>query len=343
MLEDYTFKYIDKLFSKSIDKEELNIDEFFTMFSQINKKTNNKYILEEKESTKINIFKKNPYIPQSFKNTIRSFHKNYSYRVNFPNFSVDLNIHCKNENIDELLYHILEILRFMMSIEDNKRSFSLHIYLTDYKKSLSRGIYTPEGVNSGSTDRNDSIIIWRKEDILKVLIHELIHLLGFDNVEDTDDIINHYNDKYNLGNKKLKVYEAYTEIWALLIHSYYLALVTQKSLTTKISVKELFFDYILIEKHWCNELGGKLLDFFKEGEDVDKRTNTTSYYIIKTEILNDLKGFLDLCKNQKLSMRMNNNKRFLNYLKNLSKIKKIKSSQKRLSSTMIINSLKIKY
>ena len=342
MLEDYTFKYIDKLFSKSIDREELHIDEFFTMFSQINKKNNN-YIIEEKEPTETDIFEMNPYISQTFKNTVRNFHKRYSYRVIFPKCSVDLNIHCKSESIDELLYHILEILKFMISINDNKKSFSLHIYLTDYKKSLSRGSYTPEGINSGSTDRNHSIVIWRKEDILKVLIHEIIHLLGFDNIEDNEDIINHYNKKYNLGNKKLNIYEAYTEIWTLLIHSYYLALITQKSLTTKITVKELFFDYILIEKHWCNELGGKLLDFFKEGEDVDKKTNTTSYYIIKTEILNDLKGFLDLCKNPKLSMRMNNNKRFLNYLKNLSKIKKIKTSQKRLSSTMIINSLKIKY
>ena len=342
MLEDYTFKYIDKLFSKSIDREDLHIDEIFNMFSEINKK-NNKYVLEEKGTTKIDAFEKNPYIPQTFKNTIRSFHKNYSYRVNFSNCSVDLNIHCKSESIDELLHHILEILKFMMSIDDNKKSFSLHIYLTDYKKYLNRGSYTPEGVNSGSTDRNDSIIIWRKEDILKVLIHEIIHLLGFDNVEDNEDIINHYNVKYNLGNKKLNIYEAYTEIWALLIHSYYLALVTQKSLITKISVKELFQDYVLIEKHWCNELGGKLLSFFKEGEDIDERTNTMSYYIIKTEILNDLKGFLELCKNPKISIRMNDNKRFLDYLKNLSKIKKIKSSQKRLSSTMIINSLKIKY
>lgn len=339
MLEEYTFKYIDKLFSKNIDREELHIDEIFTMFSQINKRSNN-YILEEKEPTKTDVFEKNPYIPQTFKNTIRNFHKNYSYRVIFPKCSVDLNIQCKNENIDELLYHILEIIRFMMSIDDNKKSFSLHIYLTDYKKSLSRGSYTPEGVNSGSTDRNNSIVIWRKEDILKILIHEIIHLLGFDNVEDNEDIINHYNEKYRLGNNKLNIYEAYTEIWALLIHSYYLARVTQKSLTTKISVKELFQGYILIEKYWCNELGGKLLGYFKDGEDVDERTNTTSYYIIKTEILNDLKGFLLLTK---INMRMNDSKRFLNYLKNLSKIKKIKTSQKRLSSTMIINSLKIKY
>lgn len=339
MLEDYTFKYIFRLFSKSIDREELNIDEIFDIFSQINNKSN-KYILEEKVSTKIDIFENNPYIPQSFKGTIRSFHKNYSYRVNFPKCSVDLNIHCKNENIEELLYHILEVLRFMMSIDDNKKSFSLHIYLTDYKKSLSRGSYTPEDVNSGSTDRNETIIIWRKEDILKVLIHEIIHLLGFDNVEDTADIINHYNEKYGLENKKLNIYEAYTEVWALLIHSYYLALVTQKSLTTKISVKDLFHDYVLIEKHWCNELGGKLLGYFKEKEDVDKRTNTTSYYIIKTEILNDLKGFLLLTK---LSMKLTDNKRFLDYLKNLDKIKKIKSYKKRLSSTMIISSLKIKY
>tara|TARA_B100000900_G_C20527074_1_gene694651 strand:+ start:42 stop:1061 length:1020 start_codon:yes stop_codon:yes gene_type:complete len=339
MLEDYTFKYIDKLFSRNIDREELHLDEIFTIFSEINNK-DNKYVLEEKDPTKKEIFEKNPYIPQTFKNTMRTFHKHYNYKVKFPNCSVDLNIHCKNENIDELLYHILEVLRFMMSIDDNKKSFSLHIYLTDYKKSLSRGSYTPSGINSGSTDRNDSIIIWRKEDILKVLIHEIIHLLGFDNVEDNEDIINHYNEKYRLGNKKLNIYEAYTEIWALLIHSYYLAYITQKSLITKISIKELFQDYVLIEKHWCNELGGKLLDYFKDGEDVDKRTNTTSYYIIKTEILNDLKDFLLLTK---LNIRMNDNVRFLNYLKNLSKIKKIKTSQKRLSSTMIINSLKIKY
>jgi len=241
------------------------------------------------------------------------------------------------------LYHILEVLKFMMSVDDNKKSFSLHIYLTDYKKSVSRGSYTPEGVNSGSTDRNNTIIIWRKEDILKVLIHEIIHLLGFDNVEDSQEIIDHYNEKYRLGNKKLNVYEAYTEIWALLIHSYYLAIVTQKSLTTKISVKELFLNYVIIEKHWCNELGGKLLGFFKVGEDIDERTNTTSYYIIKTEILNDLKIFLKLCKNPKISLKMNDNKRFLDYLKKLSKIKKNKSSQKILPSTMIINSLKIRY
>jgi hypothetical protein len=342
MLEDYTFKYIDKLFSKSIDREELNIDEIFDHFSTINEKSN-RYVLEEKEPTEINIFEKNPYIPQTFKNTIISFHKNYSYRVIFPKCSVDLNIHCKNENIDELLYHILEILKFMMSVDDNKKSFSLHIYLTDYKKSVSRGSYTPEGINSGSTDRNNTILIWRKEDILKVLIHEIIHLLGLDNVEDSQEIIDHYNEKYRLGNKKLNVYEAYTEIWALLIHSYYLAVVTQSILDTKISVKELFNDFVLIEKYWCNELGGKLLGYFKEKEDVDKRTNTTSYYIIKTEILNDLKGFLNLCKNPKISLKMNDNKRFLDYLKKLSKIKKIKSSQKRLSSTMIINSLKIRY
>ena len=341
MLEDYTFDYIFKLFSKRIDNESLNIHEVFDMFSKVSKKKY-KYVLEEKDSTEINIFEKNPYIPDSFKTTIRSFKKDYSYNVIFPKCSVDLNIHCNDENIRELLHHILEILGFMVSLDDNKRSFGLHIYLTDYKKSLSRGEYTPSGINSGSTDRKD-IIIWRKEDILKVIVHEIIHLLGFDTVRDSDDIIEHYNEKYELGNTKLNIYEAYTEIWALLIHSYYLSLVTQREIETKISAKELFHDYVLIEKYWCNELAGKLLSFFKRGENVDSRTNTTSYYIIKTEILNDLKGFLDLCKNPGLSLKTNDNKRFLGYLKKLGKITKIKSSKKRLPSTMIINSLKISY
>jgi hypothetical protein len=245
-----------------------------------------------------------------------------------------------NENIELLLKNVLGVVSFMVSMNKNKnKSFGLHLYLTDYKKTIEKGKYTPENINSGSTNRED-IIVWRKEDILKVIIHEIIHLMGFDNVHDTAPIIEHYNQKYDLANKKLNVYEAYTEIWALLIHCYYLASV---SLSQHITLYQLFSAYVLIEKSWCNELAGKLLTFFRSKEDVDQETNTLSYYIIKTELLNDLKGFLEVCSSPTLTIVSKNNAQFVDYLKNCSKLVKKKTYQKKLSSTMIISSLNLHY
>jgi len=341
MLEDYSFKYILKLLSERIDHEDLGVGDLFDYFHKINKSKSD-YSVKEKECTAVDAYRRNPYIPESYKKTIQGFQKSHSYQVRYANWDIDLNIHSNDENIQELLHHILGVLSFMTGFSVTNKKFGIHIYLTDYKKFVSKGNYTPEGINSGSTDRV-SILIWRKEDILKVLIHEMIHLLGFDAVEDGKGIVDHYNDRYDLGNKKLNIFEAYTEVWALLIHCYYIATITHSSVRSGISLEELFFDYILIEKCWCNELGGRILTLFRSGEDVDAHTNTMSYYVIKTEILNDLKGFMNLCRDPALSLKMDDNDRFLSYLKNLKKIEEVKMLKTKISSVMVINSLKISY
>lgn len=340
MLEDYSFKYIFRLLSKGIDEEEMYLQEFFDYFETI-QKNKQPYILEENSPGKSGgNFEENSFISKTIKQTLRSFTNHYSYSIKYSGFTINLSIHCMNENIELLLKNVLGVVSFMVSMNKNKnKSFGLHLYLTDYKKTIEKGKYTPENINSGSTNRED-IIVWRKEDILKVIIHEIIHLMGFDNVHDTAPIIEHYNQKYDLANKKLNVYEAYTEIWALLIHCYYLASV---SLSQHITLYQLFSAYVLIEKSWCNELAGKLLTFFRSKEDVDQETNTLSYYIIKTELLNDLKGFLEVCSSPTLTIVSKNNAQFLDHLKNCSKLVKKKTYQKKLSSTMIISSLNLHY
>jgi|TARA_B110000208_G_scaffold35477_1_gene46910 hypothetical protein len=341
MLEDYSFKYIEQLFSKRVDYEELHIKEFFNYFTKIDA-IKSKYILEEMELSETTGLDDNPYIPDKFKKTLSQFKTHHSYRVKFDDCTIQIIIHCSHENIDELLKHVIYILGFMINMDRNKRqSFTLHLYLSDYKKVIYGDDFTPENINSGSTSGRD-ILVWRKEDILKVIIHEIIHMMGFDEVDDTPELLQHYNDRYDMKNENINIYEAYTEIWALLIHSYYLAISTNSS-TKNNSCKELFFDYVLIEKHWSNELAGKLLGRISASANVNKRTNTLSYYLIKTEILNDLKGFLKICKSPSLHIRPKNKKTLSTYLKGLSKLTKIEGSQEGISSTMIISSLKIEY
>ena len=48
----------------------------------------------------------------------------------------------------------------------------------------------------------------------------MIHGLGYDYKQDSNDIVEHYRSKYNITSKKMNTYEAYTEILAELIHSY---------------------------------------------------------------------------------------------------------------------------
>jgi len=68
-------------------------------------------------------------------------------------------------------------------IQAPQKKFRLIIYLTDWKKSLEPQPLTVKNINSGSTGTlNDIryIVIWRCEEICKVLVHELIHCFGLD-------------------------------------------------------------------------------------------------------------------------------------------------------------------
>jgi hypothetical protein len=95
-----------------------------------------------------------------------------------------------NVNINkwkDLLKLLYWRVNFMREIAKNKKPLVIWIYPSDYKKQLPKNkVITPDDINSGSTttyigkNENGIIYIWRKEEILKVLIHELIHSFNID-------------------------------------------------------------------------------------------------------------------------------------------------------------------
>ena len=98
------------------------------------------------------------------------------------------------------------------------------ILLTDQLKKLPRKgqLFGPEEVNSGSTDYQ-TITLWRKEEHLKVILHESIHFYNLDGSLD----LSHQNDNINLEkhfqiapNTKTRIYEAYTETLAIFLNSF---------------------------------------------------------------------------------------------------------------------------
>ena len=93
----------------------------------------------------------------------------------------------------------------------------------------------PNQINSGSTSHNfnydnpNPILLWRDEEVYKVLIHELLHSFLYDYKLigiNTSPIRKLYNISKDT---KICLSEAYTETWAVFLHSLIIATQFKKS------------------------------------------------------------------------------------------------------------------
>lgn len=99
---------------------------------------------------------------------------------------------------DNVFRKIIDVYAMMVGLVDFEVEAEIHILLTDLKKKSIPGkpIGTPQMLNSGMKFSN-KIIIWRTEEVVKVFIHEMVHLLGLD--------LGHNKSSYKLGNIDLGV------------------------------------------------------------------------------------------------------------------------------------------
>jgi hypothetical protein len=82
--------------------------------------------------------------------------------------------------------------------------------------------WTPFQLNTGCTYRNscNTVTIWRKEECLKTVLHELMHAFGWENIGSHDDNI---LKSFNISERSrefLCLYEGYVETWVSLLNAY---------------------------------------------------------------------------------------------------------------------------
>ena len=117
-----------------------------------------------------------------------------------------------NEEISLYKTKLLEALNFVLSLaETTDKLNSVNIFLTDLEKEIHQ-VYqqkvslTSEEVNTGVTffygSKND-IYLWRKEEIVKVMIHELIHSLDWDIRKAEAEIFGIFSKKLKITKKIL--------------------------------------------------------------------------------------------------------------------------------------------
>lgn len=260
------------------------------------------------------------FIDDELKHDILKLSRCSQLSIQCQSTRISIDIYHKEESIEHLIVYLLQTIAFVVNIGHHSvESIHCTLYLLDNLRRLDGdSILDKQEVNGGacrSTDTMAKITLWRKEEILKVMIHELIHGLGYDYKQDTPPIVQHYQQKYSIRSPKMNTFEAYTEIHAELIHSYLLATWMEGP------TFDMFQANVGIEREFSRIQASKVLSL--PTLDMNRETNVCAYYVIKTELYNDLSVFLQFCKDTNESMiQLTDVSKYLEYLKKLKKITK---------------------
>ena len=183
----------------------------------------------------------------------------------------------KYDNYVYYVYIWLYICNKYSNCKTNNDNKNIYIYPTPYKKKLPKNkdsILSPSNVNTGFTyNCGNEIVIYRKEEWFKVLIHETIHNYSFDfdySIEFDNLIVNKIKNMFPL-NINLNIFEIYTEILTRIVNS-------------------AFFSYKLLKK--------PLNIFYKNRYDNSKNKNKSNHIFNTTTKVSNLYDALknNICK-----------------------------------------------
>ena len=227
------------------------------------------------------------------------------------------------------IFVFLKFLLFFMK-GSNTKSISYYLFLTNIEKKLPTTklkVLSSENCNTGLTFgcvENARVLVYRKEEWFKVFIHETIHMfcLDFNNMH-----LEKFHRKFSKLlkiNSDFNLYESYTEFWALIFHSIFIASKLVGEIKNDKSFL-LYLDFILhYEKIFSLYQCVKVLDFMGlkyemllSDDTIDyslkqlyykENTNVFAYYIAKMVLFYYREDFIIWCNK-------NNKKNVFNFTK----------------------------
>jgi len=301
----------------------------------------------------------------------------------------------KYNNYIEIILKIIYLLNFYSTNKNCSKNISIYIYFNNLnklipktnskqkeekeekeEKEIEKYILNENEINSAFTNscqNNNNIIIFRKDEWIKVLIHELFHSFGLD-----FSLIN-YNNEENMKNKlknifnivsEYKLYESYSEFWARFINifissffisNYYFEKSEEKNKQN--NNKEKYFKFlnyfnvlVNIEIYYSIFQMIKILNYMNlkyeniiENDNINmnlksknykENTEILCYYIITSILLNNYNSFIDWTKiNNQNILQFSNSNTFsqINSINNL--IKFIKNNYKKKKYLYKINNI----
>jgi hypothetical protein len=216
------------------------------------------------------------FIDKALLDEIKTFNK----YIQIKEPSIDIKISYKDEPTKKLINIIYSAVKLFQKLYSKKNNI-ISIALTTHKRMLTTPVIKPINVNGGQTDLKE-IEIFRKEEVVKVLMHELCHFYELD-CENINKNQSSVMKRFNIKTPNyLSVQEAFTEYLAMIHHIALISYYTNQSIRLIYHYEKIFslFQICKILNHYKFK---KFEDLYKN--ELVQETNVFSYYIIKFFIL----------------------------------------------------------
>lgn len=235
---------------------------------------------------------------------------------------VEINIDKYNEYVDKILVWLYIVNEY--SSKKCSEKITLFLYMTSLNKELPKTnihILDQNNVNTAFTytcPKVSEIIVFRKEEWFKVLMHETFHNFALDFSDMNTEKCNERILSTFQVDSDVNLYEAYTEFWAKIWNSvfsgYYL--LQDKESTQDFLTNFTFF--IQFERNFgffqmvkaLEFMGLQYTDLYSKNPQSEsmrstlykEKTNVLAYYIITLVLINNYQGFLVWCDENNTSL-----------------------------------------
>jgi hypothetical protein len=299
---NYIFSNYTKLIKGNI-KNSYFIELLYTLIDRASNKDTPHTIIKNKMDT-VNNLNNSKYISPEIKKYIEE-NKFVHYTIQFKIKEAQYNIHIYNKkeiNINKYIYFIKLILNLCANEATTRYNvFTFKIFLTDFKKTQPTIPVETFSINSGLTtlpmqeqpDDHKEIIIFRREEWFKVLIHECFHMFCLDFSSSDSDYVKLFKPLFNI-NSEFLFFESLCEFWARTINLAIISYSTKKDILfeefemlmkTNIKLESIYsllqMKYILGNMGFTYE---SLMDKSREKE-FTENTNMFCYYVLTPLLL----------------------------------------------------------
>lgn len=187
------------------------------------------------------------------------------------------------------------------------RKLDVYLYMTTLQKQLplSRNEVLSEiHVNTAFTTscpKDAEIILYRKEEWFKVLIHETFHTFGLDFSGADCQHVHRCIASLFPVKSNINAYEAYTECWAEIWNCWFCSFWETHGFPGFLSKSQM---YLLAERRHSflqlvkvlHFMGLQYRDLTKKPSSYREKTNVFAYYVLKTILLSSPSSFVQWCK-----------------------------------------------
>ena len=286
-------------------------------YSVSNNITYNKLIIENSDIIN-NILNNDFTSPEIKDNIVRTI--KYAYKITYKNNILYYYSSKKRLNQSFILqfFKIINSLRILFKTNNKENIQIIKYFDTNNKKTFPKTgntILSPNEINSGLTilshEHNGEIILYRKEEVFKVLIHELIHANAVDHKLIFSSNVKDFSNNFCV-NYIVLLNEAYTEASANILNLFFINIINHVKSKVDLDKSKVDLDKMFNEElNYSSYIYSKIMNYYglKSINDIIKKdnkcsvyfpqkTNVFSYYFLKFILLLHLNEMSVILKKQ---------------------------------------------